>query len=74
MVVFSGFYESHEPSQKGNVRSIVPSHRDGIEMASKVGTFCIVILLIVALVAAGVIRSKWSPNDGIQWLPAKPWS
>ena len=29
-----------------------------IEMAVEVGTFCIVILLIVSLVTAGVIRSK----------------
>jgi hypothetical protein len=29
-----------------------------IETASKVGTFCIVVLLIVALAAAGAIRSK----------------
>jgi hypothetical protein len=29
-----------------------------IETASKVGTFCIVVLLIVALVAAGAIRSE----------------
>jgi hypothetical protein len=30
-----------------------------IEMASKVGTFCIVILLIVALVAYGAINTEW---------------
>jgi hypothetical protein len=29
-----------------------------IETASKVGTFCIIILLIVALAAAGAIQSK----------------
>ncbi len=29
-----------------------------IETASKVGIFCIVVLLIVALAAAGVIRSE----------------
>ena len=29
-----------------------------IKTARKVGTFCIVIVLIVALTAAGVIRSK----------------
>jgi len=29
-----------------------------IEAASKVGTFCIVVLLIIALAAAGAILSK----------------
>ena len=29
-----------------------------IEMASKVGSLCIIVLLIVALAAAGVIRSE----------------
>jgi hypothetical protein len=29
-----------------------------IKMASKEGTFCIVVLLIVAMVAAGATRSK----------------
>ena len=29
MVVFSGFYESHEPPPLGDVRGIVPAHRDG---------------------------------------------
>jgi len=39
-----------------------------IEMASKEGTFCIVILLIVAMAAAGAIRSKQLPNGSAQWL------
>jgi hypothetical protein len=29
-----------------------------IETASKVGTFCIIVVLFVALVAAGAIRSE----------------
>ena len=29
MVAFSGFYESHEPPPSGDVRGIVPPHRDG---------------------------------------------
>ena len=29
MVAFSGFYESHEPPQSGDVRGIVPVHCDG---------------------------------------------
>jgi hypothetical protein len=33
----------------------------------------IVFLFAVALVAAGAIRIKWSPDGSIQWLPAKPW-
>ena len=40
-----------------------------IEMAVEVGTFCIVVLLIVSLVAAGAIRSKQVPDGSIQWLP-----
>jgi hypothetical protein len=45
-----------------------------IETASKVGTFCIIIVLIVALAAAGAIRSEYLSDGGIQWLPVKPWS
>jgi hypothetical protein len=29
-----------------------------IEMASKVGTYCMIVVLIVALAAAGAIRSE----------------
>ena len=29
MVVFSGFYESHEPPPSGDARARVPLHRDG---------------------------------------------
>jgi hypothetical protein len=43
-----------------------------IKTASKVGKFCIVVLLNVALAAAGVIRSEWSPDGGVQRLPVKP--
>ena len=48
------------------------SHRRtamAIETASKEGTFCIVGVLIVAMVAAGAIRSEESPDGSIQWLP-----
>jgi hypothetical protein len=39
-----------------------------IKMASKEGTFCIVGVLIVAMAAAGAIRSKESPDGSVQWL------
>jgi hypothetical protein len=39
-----------------------------IEMASKVITFFIVVLLIVAMAAADAIWSEYSPDGGIQWL------
>jgi len=39
-----------------------------IKMASKVGVFCIVVLLIVALAAAGAIRSEKLPGGSVQWL------
>ena len=29
MAAFSGFYESHEPPPSGNMRGIVPPHRNG---------------------------------------------
>ena len=44
------------------------------ETASKLGTFFIVVLFAVALAAAGVIRSKYSSNRGIQWLLEKLWT
>jgi hypothetical protein len=39
-----------------------------IKTASKEGKFCIVVLLIVTLAAAGAIWSKQSPDDSIQLL------
>jgi hypothetical protein len=39
-----------------------------IKMASKVGVFFIVGLLIVALVATKAIRSEKSPDGSVQWL------
>ncbi len=69
MAVCSGFYESHETPPSGNARGIVPPHPDEHRMASKEGTFCIVVLLIVAMVAAGAIRSDPLPDGSVQWLP-----
>jgi hypothetical protein len=40
-----------------------------IETASKVGTFYIIVLFAVALVAAGAIWSKKLLDGGVQWLP-----
>jgi hypothetical protein len=43
-----------------------------IAMAIKMASFAVCLLIIVcmpvALAAAGVIRSKYLPNAGIQWL------
>jgi hypothetical protein len=60
MVEFTGFYENHGPPSLslGDVRSIVPLHRDGIKTAIKVGTYYIFVLFAVTVVAAGVIWSK----------------
>ncbi len=69
MAAFSGFYESHEPPPSGDARSIVPLHRDGHRKASKEGKFCIIVVSIVAMEAAGVIRSEELPDGSIQWLP-----
>ncbi len=56
VVAFSGFCESHEPPPLGDVLST--RIMMAIETASKVGTFCINILLIVTLAAARGIRSE----------------
>ncbi len=37
MVVFSGFYESHEPPPSGNARGIVLPHRDGHQNGQQSG-------------------------------------
>jgi hypothetical protein len=58
MVVFSGFYESHEPPPSGDVRDIVRRIVMAIKTANKVGACFIIVELIVALVAAWAIRSK----------------
>jgi hypothetical protein len=45
-----------------------------IETANKEGTFCIIVVLIVAMAAAGAIQSEYSPNGSVQWLPEEPWT
>jgi hypothetical protein len=50
MAVFSGLYES--PGQ------IHRAMRGVFKIAIKVGIFCIIAVLIVALAAAGAIRSE----------------
>ena len=37
MVVFSGFYESHEPPPSGDARGIVPAHRGGHQNGQQSG-------------------------------------
>ncbi len=44
-----------------------------IKVASKVGVFFIIVLLIVALEAAGAILSKWLPDGGVQGQLVWPW-
>ena len=39
-----------------------------IKMASKLGVFCIIVLLSVALAAAEAIRSEQLPDSSVQWL------
>jgi len=76
MVAFSGFYESHEPPPLGDARSIVPLHRGGQQNGQQ-SEYILHYRFVdcrVALAAAGVIRSKYSPDGGVQWLPVKPWS
>jgi len=58
MAAFGGFYESPGPPPSGDALGILPRHCDGHRMASKVGTFCIVLSLIVALAVARAIRSE----------------
>ena len=58
MAAFSGFFESHEPPSLVDARGILPAHCNDHRTASKEGTFCIIVLLIVALAAAGAIHSE----------------
>ena len=59
MAVFSGFYESPGPPSSGNVRGIVPPHRDGHQNGQQSGYICsIIVVLIIALAAAGAIWSE----------------
>jgi len=37
MAAFSGFYESHEPPPLGDVRGVVPPHRDGHQNGQQSG-------------------------------------
>jgi len=37
MVAFSGFYDRHEPPPSGDVRGIVPPHRDGHQNGQQSG-------------------------------------
>ena len=74
MVAFSGFYESHEPPPSGDARGIAPPHRDGHQNGQQSGYMFIILELIVALAAAGAIRSEELPDGGVQGLLVKPWS
>ena len=58
MAAFSGFYENHEPPLLGDACGIVPPHRDGHQNGQKIGRCPIIVMLIVALAAAGAIWSK----------------
>ena len=70
MVAFSGFYESHHQAMHTVLYRRIAM---AIQTASKVGTCSIIFVLIVALAAAGEIRSEYlSPDGGIRWLPVKP--
>jgi hypothetical protein len=59
MVVFSGFYESHEPPPSGDAHGIVLPHCHGHRNGQqKGGGMLLIIVLIVFLVATGAIRSE----------------
>ena len=58
MAAISGFYERPEPPPSGGMLSNVLPHHDVIKTDSKVGTFCVVVLLIDALAAAVAIHSE----------------
>jgi len=58
MVACSGFYGSHKPPSSGDAPSILMPHRDGHQNGQQRGYILHLILLIVALVAAGAIWSK----------------
>ena len=59
MVVFSGFYESHEPPPPGDVWGIVLPHRHGHRNGQqRGGGMLLIVVLIVFLLAAGAIRSE----------------
>ena len=40
VAAFSGFYESHEPPPSGNVRGIVPAHRNSHRNGQQSGHIC----------------------------------
>ena len=55
------------------MRSVLYRHiMMATKTASKVGTFCINVLLIVTLAAARGMRSELSPDGSVQCLPVKP--
>jgi hypothetical protein len=58
MVVFNGFYESHEPPPSGNARGIVLPHRDGNQNGHQSGYILHHCLFAVTLVATEAIRSE----------------
>ena len=68
MAAFSGFLKALDLLHWA-MRLILYRHiAMAIEMKSKVGTFCMVVLLLVALAAARAIRSKESPDGSVKWL------
>jgi hypothetical protein len=45
-----------------------------IEMASKYGALFVVFFLHATPLSPGMIRRKYSPDGGVQWLLVKPWT
>ena len=60
MAAFSGFFESQGPPPSCDARGTLPAHCNGHQNGQQSRVFCIVILLIVALAAAGryVVSSR----------------
>ncbi len=58
MAAFSGFYESHVPTQLGDARSIVPAHRHGHHNGEQSGHILHHCFDSVALAAVGAILSE----------------
>ncbi len=70
----SGFHHSPGPPLSGNVPVSYRRTTTAIEMASKYGAFFVIFFLHATPLSDGMIRSKYSPDGGVQWLLVKPWT
>ncbi len=70
----SSFCHSPGPPLLGDVCGFIPTHHHGHWNGQQVWCFFRRFFLHATPLSAGMIRSKYLPDGGVQWLLVKPWT